>query len=377
MVSPQNKNSTRKLFTALSIALALAFVPVTANATSVTELNEQIKQNQENANALAGKADTLANKIAELNNQVASLSSQIAANKAKSESLSKEIIATKDQLALKKQVLDENVRVIYQQSKVSPLEMLASSKSFSEYVDRQQYLDTLKDHVQESAKAVKMQQEKLERQQEDLDQALKNQVIQQANLAASRQEQANLLSQTKGDEANYRNLANQQAAQRDRMVAEQAAAARRLLGGGATSGAIGSFEFKNLSGLSPCGGGGYNLCHDGVDRWDLYTKQCVSYAAWAVENRFGKAVPRFAGRGHAYQWPSTLAGKGFTVNNTPAVGSVAIAAQSGNLPYGHAMVVEQVYGNGWVKVSQYNFGYPVEMYSTMDVKATGVVFIHF
>ena len=361
----------------LGLALSLALVPSAIYATSIDELNAQIKQNQENAATLSGKADTLANRIAELNNQVSTLSTEIAQNRAKSESLTKEINTTRDELARKKQVLDENVRVIYQQSKVSPLEMLASSKSFSEYVDRQQYLDTLKDYVQESAKLVKLQQEKLQKQQGNLEQALKNQGIQQANLAASKQEQASLLNQTRGEEANYRNLAQQQAAQRDKMVAEQAAAARRLLGGGATSGAIGSFEFKNLSGLSPCGAGGYNLCSGNpVDQWGLYKKQCVSFTAWAAQYRFGKAVPHFRGQGHAYQWPSTLSGVA-TINNTPAVGAVAIAAKSNNLPYGHAMVVEQVYGNGWVKVSQYNFGFPVEMYSTMDVKATGVVFIHF
>lgn len=255
--------------------------------------------------------------------------------------------------------------------------MLASSKSFSEYVDRQQYLDTIKDYVQEATKAVKLQQQKLEAQQASLEQALKNQKAQQASLAVNQQEQASLLSQTKGEEANYRNLAQQQAAQRDKIVAEQQAAARRLLSGGATSGAIGAFEFKNLSGLSGCGAGGYNLCGGNpVDQWGLYKKQCVSYAAFIVQNRYGKAVSHFRGQGHAYQWPATVSSYA-TVNNSPAVGAVAIAAKSGDLPYGHAMIVEQVYGNGWVKVSQYNFGYPGEMYSTMDVKASGVVFIHF
>ena len=65
------------------------------------------------------------------------------------------------------------------------------------------------------------------------------------------------------------------------------------------------------------------------------------------------------------------------MDGTPRVGDVAIAGRSGNLPYGHAMVVEQVYGNGWVKVSQYNFGYPGGMYSTMDISTSGITFIHF
>ena len=64
------------------------------------------------------------------------------------------------------------------------------------------------------------------------------------------------------------------------------------------------------------------------------------------------------------------------VDNTPRVGSVAITPISNFTPLGHAMVVEEVYGDGWVRVSQYNFAGTGE-YSTMDLKVSSAVYVHF
>ena len=362
----------------VAIALACLMPLSTIQAATVSDINNDIRRNQATASALNAQSNTLKGQLTALNNQIANLSADISRNQQKAAQLKRDIEATRADLELKKQILGENIRTMYQQAQISPIEMLASSKNFSEYVERQQYLDRIKDHVQDAVAEVKNKQRMLEIQQQDLARSIQDQKIQQDSIAAKKAEQANLLAQTQGEESRYRGIVKSQIAERDRMLAAQAAAARRLTGGGATSGATGSFQFKNLSALMPCGSGGYTLCSgDPVDEWGLYKRQCVSYTAFAIERRFGRPVPHFGGQGHAYQWPSTLGSKGYTVNNTPAVGSVAIADKSNDLPYGHSMLVEQVYGNGWVKVSQYNFGYPGEMYSTMDVKASGVVFIHF
>ena len=36
-----------------------------------------------------------------------------------------------------------------------------------------------------------------------------------------------------------------------------------------------------------------------VDPWQLYNREYVSYAAWAIQNRFGRSVNGFHGQGNA------------------------------------------------------------------------------
>jgi surface antigen len=81
------------------------------------------------------------------------------------------------------------------------------------------------------------------------------------------------------------------------------------------------------------------------------------------------------GRGNAYQWPSSLSGA-FRVDRSPEVGSVAIVGAADLPSYGHAMYVEYVLGDGWVGVSQMNFD-GRGSYSTMEVNASSLWFIHF
>ncbi|MNX77845.1 CHAP domain protein [compost metagenome] len=67
---------------------------------------------------------------------------------------------------------------------------------------------------------------------------------------------------------------------------------------------------------------------------------------------------------------------GADVNNTPAVGAIAIKPRDAVFTYGHAMVVEAVLGDGWVRVSQYNFAVNGQ-YSTMEIPASSVNYVHF
>jgi surface antigen len=164
------------------------------------------------------------------------------------------------------------------------------------------------------------------------------------------------------------------------VAAQQQAALYRATNGGRNNGGnVGAISFRNYSGNMGCAGG-YPYCgakDSSSDQWGLLNRECVSYAAWAAYNRFGKDVQNFAGAGNAYQWPSTTVRMGAVTNGIPEVGSVAVAPPSAFAPvYGHVMVVEDVLGGGWVRVSQYNFGGTGE-YSTMEISVSGLSFVHF
>ncbi len=67
---------------------------------------------------------------------------------------------------------------------------------------------------------------------------------------------------------------------------------------------------------------------------------------------------------------------GAIADNYPEVGAAAVWPQG---TYGHVMVVEQILGDGWIKVSQFNYiinGRYGE-YSTMEIPADSAIYVHF
>ncbi len=348
--------------------VALLFLAPTAGATSldeqIAELTRQANSHQAQANQLRSESDSLANKLASINNQAAALSTQITLNRAKQQRINVQIEAAKAELAEKKEILDENVREIYQQSQVSPLEMLAASKSLSDYVDRQQYLDRIKDHIQDAAAAIQDLKAELEKQKAAGENLLKQQGELQQSLNIQRNEAASILAQTRGEESRYASMAKANSEQAEELKAKQAAILAATFGGSANGGAA-------------CGGGypgkWCNIPRDtAVDSWGMYNRECVSYTAFRVAAS-GRYMPYWGGRGNANQWPANARAAGIPVDGTPRVGDVAVTLAG---PYGHVMYVERVNGNGTIFVSQYNFGNNGE-YSTMTISSSGLQFIHF
>ncbi len=109
---------------------------------------------------------------------------------------------------------------------------------------------------------------------------------------------------------------------------------------------------------------------DGPDRWGYCTRQCVSYAAWAVE-RSGRNAPRYYG--DAKNWAD--AGSRYRVSS-PQPGDVAISTSG---TWGHAMYVEAVgekNGQAAIYISQYNAGLQGE-YSEEWKYASGYTYLRF
>jgi surface antigen len=106
-----------------------------------------------------------------------------------------------------------------------------------------------------------------------------------------------------------------------------------------------------------------------VDSWGMYSRECVSYAAWSATER-GHHVPY--GLGNANQWPSGARANGVAVDGNPEVGNVAIYMGG---YYGHAMIVEAVHGNT-VTVSSMN-GDNYGHYMVNDWNSSSLVYLHF
>lgn len=368
--SPKNKNTKLSLSAKRAFAvLALFFMPfltLPTNANALS-LNDRI-DNAENAlQQTQSKRNSLAAEVARFNSEIATTENDIYATNLKIGDLNQKITKTANnisaaerELAKLKSQLQEIIRVMYEEGQISSLEIIAKSGSFSEYVNRSEYLEQINLKVKQSSDGVVALRTKLENDKKQLEENKarvtkeKEKIVAERNaLAVSRNARNLLLVQTKGDETAYKKLLN-------KLYAERAALAARngeVVRGGGTGG----YPYTNS-----CGG---------VDPWRFYKCQCTSYAAWNWNRVQGKSWQRTQS-GNAWNWPALARDQGYTVSSQPRVGAIAVWGIN-QVPggYGHVAIVTAVYGNR-MSVAEYNYTIP-EGYGTRDnVSYSGLSFIY-
>lgn len=379
--------STRVMLVAVATILAVT-IPIQMSATvkadpyddQIGALQREIDAFNAQARQLNAKAQSLQAELAKLEAEKAALQKELDLSQVKFDQLTAEIKANEQKIVDNREVLGETIADLYVDNKISPLEMLASSKNIGDYVDKQANRTAVRDTLSQTIEDIKVLKEKNEKDKKAVEVVLTMQKAQKESLVAKEQQQASLIAQTKGEEAAYNSLvaSNQQKLQS--VSAQQAAYYQNLLGsGGGGSGVVGAFNYSNWSGNKGCAGG-YPYCapqDTQVDPWGLYNRECVSYVAWALEQRFGKIVKNFNGQGNAMDWPSSAPRfSGAYRVYSPQPGDAVVLPASGSFaPIGHVMIVESVSGNT-MHVSQYNF-YGTGQYSTMDVQNSGVVLLRF
>jgi surface antigen len=365
----------KKQLTTLQSMVAIAFVSVFAfgavyvplaradqfqeqiNALSADNANKNVQLDQ-----LGAQAVSLQDQISKLQAQINVLQEQINVNQAKSAELQRQITAAEEDLAKQKKVLGENIRSMYLEGQISTLEMLASSKDLSEFVDKQQYRDSVQTKIKQTLDKINALKLLLKSQKQDVEGLLKDQQNMQAEIAGQQAEQNRLLSLNQDQQSQLDQQIKNNSSQIAGLRLQQAAANRKL-GGSAIAGDPGH--------------GGYPAKWDNapqdsmIDSWGMYNRECVSYTAWKVYQTYGR-MPYWGGHGNANQWPASARADGIATGTTPRANSVAIS-MSGY--YGHAMWVEAVSGNT-IHVSQYNYDLAGH-YSEMTINGSGLVYIYF
>jgi surface antigen len=114
-----------------------------------------------------------------------------------------------------------------------------------------------------------------------------------------------------------------------------------------------------------------NAAQDSVlDQWREYNRECTSFVAWALYSRNGFNMPFYD---NANGWGPDAARRGYALNSTPAVGSVAWSNAG---TWGHVAYVVAVSG-GSVTIEEYNH-YGNGTYDKRTVSAaTFTGYIHF
>ncbi len=347
----------------------MAATPATARA---IDYQSEINNLQNDISSLNGplqdtiaQAGTLEQAVAQLNNQIADLQNRIAANQQTRANLTVSIDKAQADIKIRTETLGKTIKSMYVDSDVTDLEKVASSSSISEFIDKQEYRNKIRDRVQTAMKQIQELKVQLEGQKTQIDQLIKDDETLRGQIALQQAAQAQLLVQTRGQEAEYqKQIASKRNQINDLLVAQ--AAANRNIGGGA-----------NVTAGDPAKGGYPAALNNApkdslVDPWGMYNRECVSYVAWKVQQKIGR-MPYWGGRGNANQWPSSARADGIAVGSTPRAGAVAISMAG---YYGHAMWVENVLPGGMIHVSQYN--YEVQgLYSEMTISGNGLIYIYF
>jgi len=358
--------AAKKAFTSIGAVLVLFMSTGAAYADQFDEQIAAAKQQAADAAAQAAtyhdQANSAQDKLNQLNSQIRALQTQINLNEAQSNKLNAEIADAQAKLAHQKTILADIVKTMYFDSSISPIEMLASSNNISEFLDAEQYRESIKNKIQEAMDEIQKLKKSLEGQQAALTKLLEDQKGQQTALNNTRAEAAQLLA-----------LASQNAAAADQQVKDSNAQVTKLRAQQAAAIAAAS---HHIGGGSGCGGYPAIWCNAGqdtmADSWGMYNRECVSYAAWATAERFGHYMPYWGGRGNANQWPGNARAAGIPVDNTPHVGDVAIWMGG---TFGHAMIVEDV-KNSTVIVSSFNAD-NTGHYSVDEWQTSSLYFIHF
>ena len=359
----------------------------------IQNLQNQNNASQQNVSGLQTQAQTYQGALNQLQAEITTIESTIQNTETQISSIQTEININQAKLTDEKTTLAAVLQGMYVDGNMTTLESLASSKNISDFVTKIEYQNIVQQQVQGSLKTINDLQQKLNQQKESLAKDLVSQQNQNIKLSSDQQQQASLLSYNQQQQASYTAQIQSNNAQIVRLRAEEAAAIASYTGSGGRS-AVGSPIVYDNNVEQNCSASGYSFCtynglttqldswitkcqgtnlsYPGCDPWGFdYARECVHYVLDYLQQN-GYIIPQFSsGNGNAYNWVSVT-------TSAPAL-TRATLVSSNNLqpgdvvylpiaPLGHVAIIDQVYGNGWAQVSQFNW-YPGQ-YSTMNLKLT-------
>lgn len=335
----------------------------------IKELQGQVDGYRNRAAELALQSETLNGAIAQLQLQQDEIQAEIDLNNAKLDKLNAEI--TENEIKMKKQseALARSIAAAYITGQPSSLEVLANSNTLNDYINSKSQEEALQAQLNSLTNQINRIKKELQVQKYKVETILQDQTSRRDQIAASKQRQQELLSQTKGQEAEFQRMVKDNNREISRLRAEQEAANRAAgIGIGVVAGDPNRGGYPDYLNNAP---------QDAlVDPWGMYNRECVSYTAWKVYQSYGN-MPYWGGHGNANQWVGNARAVGIPTGSTPKVGSVGATSVG---VYGHVVWVEAVSGDGSkVYVSQYNV--PINgrwgMYSEQWIDASKYTYIYF
>jgi murein DD-endopeptidase MepM/ murein hydrolase activator NlpD len=222
----------RKFITVISVFFLL-FTPIRIMANDYNELNRvrnELNQTQKDLEQKRQQSRTLSSEISYFNSNINALQNDlnrlnydIQKTQLAIGQTEEEIKKTQTETQRLTDILKEYIRMLYEEGMVSSLEIVVSSNSFSDVINKAVYLESVQSKIDDSLSKIKTLKEELETQKADLEgrklesQQLK--VVQESKkgeLASQKAAKEHVLQITKGQEQEFQKLI-------DRLKTQQAA----------------------------------------------------------------------------------------------------------------------------------------------------------
>ncbi len=349
--------------------------------TEIRALQSENDVNQSSAIALQEQAVSYQDAVNRLQSQINAIQGQIDASRAEQSRLEQEIIVKQAELDAQRELLANEIRAMYEDGHISTIEMLATSKNLSDFIDKEEYRNAVQENIQKSLIKVAQLQNDLKSNKDQIDTLLADIEAQQAQMAADRNQQAAMLAYTESQKDEFNKKISDNSSKIAELRRQQVIANSKYNIGSPGQGVNCGGGYPGST-RSNWGTWGCNHPIDNtIDNWGMYNRQCVSYTAFKVHSDFlagrnSRDMPYWGGVGNANQWDNNAIRAGIPVNGTPKPGAIAVSNAG---YYGHVMYVEQVgvvNGQQAIYVSDYNAGWDGR-YREYWRSLNGLVFIHF
>ena len=172
----------------------------------IAEIEKKVENNQGVLEGLEEKAANLEARLQQIAIEIQQVNNQIELNELKIQELQIELEKTRVELDRQRNLLSESITELYKRGRISTLEMLASSDNFADYLSQQEYLEKLKEGIQESVDEVKKLEDQIEAEKKRQQKLLDQRVANRKALANRRSEQNEILTKTQGQQAKYEKI---------------------------------------------------------------------------------------------------------------------------------------------------------------------------
>jgi peptidoglycan hydrolase CwlO-like protein len=213
------------------VALGSPLVKADSFDAKINALNQQNSQSQAALGVLGAQAASYQDQISQLAAQISALEGQITENLNKQASLNQQIIQKQAELDHQRKVLGSDLKAMYVDDQMSTIEMLATSKNLSDYVDKEENRIVVQNKIQDTMAQIATLQKQLQEEKTQVDHLIEDQKSQQSSLSSAKAQQASLLAYNQSQQASYNAQITSNNAQVRKLRAQQEAAIAAALGG--------------------------------------------------------------------------------------------------------------------------------------------------